>query len=634
MCIAMIEMPVRAQIASSFLETFGAGAYDHASWVPMNAGSSLTLLPTSTDRNKMDGYDDGSLLIERGVGVTGNYGAKRSLGYVDASDLGASIMVDFSYERPADNFGGLKPLLFVDGKVVAEGAAISLFTNGEDPNAASGLYSSVRSSLCYPIVADDIGKEMTLVIQYYDGNVSQNRDLIVDAVNVINTGDWVPVQQLAAAMSEVQGSPAFELTYARRINPHLPGLDYTTEASVDLGSWSWLDAAPEETVTNPVDAEYEHVTERFTIGSAGRKFYRIATSNRRIGDPGLTFDVSKMDTNYLQMLIWQTAGVQGGIPHRSGYPVLKVLTATDSAGINAAIGEVAAQAASLAGGSIILRDGTYTIDAQVMMQKNVRLVGESRSGVVLQITMTTQTDPQETAIAIRFDHIQNAGLDNLTIEGAYGTPDPSLMENVKPEFMVTSVNLYYSTNCWLDDLDIIDSGNHPVSSWRSSHVTVRGCTIDGAWNKGSGGRGYFQVQSDRFLIVYNHVRQIRHIALQKQYCEYNVVIRNFLEQDVNFHDDDNGNNLVEGNRSILPATLASNWHAMMGPWSVVHTTSRHDNFIFNNKCEERNNGGLISFSDTSLVYLGSRNHEQDGNVFATTNTLPAAGTFYPVVLSP
>lgn len=631
--IAMMALPAQAKISSSFLETFGAGTFDQASWSPLNAGSSLSLPPASTDRNRMDGPNDGVLLVERGVGVTGNYGAVRSLGNVDATDVGASLSVDFAYERPADSFGNLKPMLLVAGRVVAEGATVSLFSSGEDPGAASGLYSAVRSALSYRIVADDLGKEMTLAIQYFDGDVAQNRDLAVDAVSLINSGDPIPTPQLAPAVTDFQGGQTFTLSYPRRIDPYLPGLAYTTDASDDLKTWTRLNVAPEDIQTAPLDAAHEQVTARVVTGATARNYYRVAVRNRRIGDPGVTFDAGKMDPGFPQMLVWRDAGVQGGVPYRESCPILKVITATNSTGINAAIAEIATPATSLAGGGILLREGSYTIDAKVRMRSDVRLIGERRDGVVLNVAMVTQTSPQETAVAIDFDHIRNAGLDNLTIRGTHGTPDQSVMENVKPEFMVTSVNLYYATNCWLDDLDIIDSGDHPVSSWRSTHVTVRGCTLDGAWNKGDGGRGYFQVQSDRFLIVYNRIRRLRHLALQKQYCEYNVVIRNFLEQDVNFHDDDNGNNLVEGNRSILPATLAANWHAMMGPWSVQHTTSRNDNFVFNNKCEERNNGGAISFSDTGQVYVGSRNHEQDGGVFATSSTVPTAGTFYPVILS-
>jgi len=268
------------------------------------------------------------------------------------------------------------------------------------------------------------------------------------------------------------------------------------------------------------------------------------------------------------------------------------------------------------------------------MRDYVRLIGESREGVVMNVTITTPTDPQEFDHAFHFDRIEYAGLDNLTIQGAYGTPDPSLMQNVKGEFMVSFVNFHYATNCWLDDVNLIDSGNHSFTTWRSSHVTVRGCYVDGAWNKGAGGRGYFQIQADRHLIVNNHIKNLRHIVLQNQHCQYNVLVNNFFEQDVNFHNADSGNNLVEGNRIILPAFLATGWRAVMGPWASFHNVSRRDNFVFNNKCIELNNGGRISYSDTSKVYLGSRNREQAGNVFAESSLVPARGTFYPVILSP
>jgi hypothetical protein len=621
-------------ISASFLETFGEGTYDHEPWYPMNAESSLTLLSTSSDRDQMDASDDGALLIKRGGTATGQYGAIRSLGIVDASDVGHSLIIDFAYEQPNDGFSGLRPRLLVDGDVAAEGSGISLFSSGNDPGAANGLYSGVRTPLIYMVNAHDVGKEMILIIQFYDGNVNQNRDLVLDAVNVINTRDAPHMPPLAINFSDVDGSPASELTYTRRINRLLPGMNYVMETSDDLNFSSIPQTEPDETSTDVLNDNYEQVTERFRIGSDERKFYRLNVRTKRIGDPGMRFDEDKLDPNYPQMQIWQTAGVQGGIPFRSAYPVLRVLTATDSAGISDAIDAISGRAASMGGGAIYLRDGDYTIDARIVMRDYVRLIGESREGVVLNVTITTPTDPQGFDQAFRFERIEYAGLDNLTIKGAYGTPDPSLMENAKGEFLVASVNFTHARNCWLDDVNIIDSGNHPITNWRSSHVTIRGCYIDGAWNKGSGGRGYFQIQADRNLIVNNHVGNLRHIVLQSEHCEYNVVVYNFFEQDVNFHNDDNGNNLVEGNRIILPTTLGSGWRPIMGPWASFHSISRKDNYVFNNKCVELNNGGRVSFSDTSKVYLGSRNREQAGNVFVESSLVPARGTFYPVILSP
>jgi hypothetical protein len=54
-------------------------------------------MTVSSDRDRIDNAADGSLLIERGDSVTGNYGAVRSLGRLDALDIGSSIMVDFPY---------------------------------------------------------------------------------------------------------------------------------------------------------------------------------------------------------------------------------------------------------------------------------------------------------------------------------------------------------------------------------------------------------------------------------------------------------------------------------------------------------------------------------------------------------
>jgi hypothetical protein len=629
-----------ADIDSSFTETFAGGAYAYASWTPLNAGSSLTLLSVSTDRDTLDGPNDGSLLIERGIAETGTYGAVRSLGIIDVDDVGSLVSVDFTYEQNSDPFSNLKALLLIGGEVVAEGAPVNLFGAGNDPAAADGRYASVVVRPGCLISPNDVGLELTLVIHYFDGNISQNRDLQLDAVNFLNSSDPVEVPLVATALNESGGGTPLEIVYARRIDEQLPGLQYLVQGSPDLSPWSWSEAEAVETGGGAVSGSYEQVTHRFAIDPDSRRFFRLVVQPKRLGDPGVTFDLDKNDPAYPQMLEWQTAGVQGGIPFRDQWPILAVVEPTDTAGIMAVLASVESEAASLGGGTVLLKNGTYTIDNAILMPSNVQLVGESRHGVELLITMLTETNPAE-PYAIKFGQsfsvtVENSGLVNLTIRGAYGTPNPSNRTNAKPEFKVSSVQFLYSDNCWVDDVSIINSGDHPITAWRSSHVTIRGCYLSGSWNKGAGGSGYFQVQSNHFLIVENHIRQLRHFALQKQYCEYNVVYRNFIEQDVNFHDDDNGNNLIEGNRIILPTTINdSRWHAVMGAWAPEqHSLSRNDNYVFNNKCIELNNGGLKSYSNSGVVYLGPRNFENVGNVFATSNAVPVAGTFYPVILEP
>ena len=343
---------------------------------------------------------------------------------------------------------------------------------------------------------------------------------------------------------------------------------------------------------------------------------------QRVGDPGVTFDESKFDPDYPQMQEWIKAGVEGGIPLRSESPVVRTISATNSAGIIAAMEFVQSQG----GGQLVLENGTYDIDAQIQMRDNVRIVGESKDGVILNITMTTPANEQRQAFVFG---VQNAGIENLTIQGAYGTPNPYSMTNDKPTFMVNTVSFNSnSRNNWLDNVNILNSGHHAVTSWNSRHFTIRDCYIDGSWNKGGGGRGYVQF-AGKYTLMYNTVvKNLRHIVIQGQHSEFNVMYKNEVEQDFNFHNADAGSNLVEQNISRLPAGLPSGWRPMMGPWSVQHSNPGPNSAIYKNDCIEYNNGGQVIFSDPNLVYIPAR--FQGNNPFDTSTNTPIGGTFYPV----
>lgn len=633
----------QAQIDSSFTETFGAGAYDHTAWAPLNSNTALTLVASSTDRDHWDAANDGGLLVERAVESPGTFGAKRSLGLVTEEDVGAFVSVDFAYEKPADGYWNLRALFIVDDRTIAEGAPVSVFSNGNDPAAASGRYASVLVRATALLSRLDVGKELFLTIQYSDGNIAENRDLLLDAVNFQNTADAVEPPELSSRLIGTPTDAILEVDHHRRLSKGLPALQYNWSGSADLsvGSWSGSEVVPLQTTAVAVNSDHEKVTQRFAVPVNEGRFYQLNVRNIRLGDPGVTFDESKMDPDYPQMQEWRKAGVSGGIPLRESWPVVAVLEPTDSAGINAVLNSVWRDAHRNGGGTVFLKNGTYTIDQTVSMRPSLQLVGESREGVVLWVTVTSDPDPASDQIpsAILFQAIPNAGIANLTIQGGMGTPrqDRMVFQNLKPEFTVDSVNFERADNCWVDDVNIIDSGRHPIASWNAKNITIRGCYVDGAWNKGELGRGYFALQGSYFLVVENHVRRLRHFGLQKQYCEYNVVFGNFIEQDINFHDGDLGHNLIEKNRIILPTSIPSpNWHAIMGPWREGgknnHILSKRDNFIFNNKCIEYHNGGVKVYSDSSVVYTGPRRWETSGNPFDTTANIPIGGTFYPVIL--
>ncbi|GEM_PF-4257146 len=338
---------------------------------------------------------------------------------------------------------------------------------------------------------------------------------------------------------------------------------------------------------------------------------------QRVGDWGVTFDSNKYDPNYPEMLDWQKAGVQGGIPSLSESPIVKTLSATNSDGFNAAITEVYRNG----GGQLFLENGIYDIDKKVIIRSKVRIVGESRKGVVLNITMTGSGD------AIEFNG-QKSALENLTVQGGFCTPNDFDMVDAMPDFLITAI--YFpraAVNCWLDKINILNVGNSAISSWDCKHITIRDCFIERAWNKGGGGHGYVGLQGSYILMTGCHVKYLRHISLQNQYCKYNVLYDNDFEQEVSFHTNDAGYNLIENNRITLSEGLSSNFKAIMTPWSVQHEVPGPRNAVYKNTCIENNNGGAITFSDTSIVYI-PKAHNQ---VFTESKNTPKGGTFYPVI---
>ncbi len=354
-----------------------------------------------------------------------------------------------------------------------------------------------------------------------------------------------------------------------------------------------------------------------TLFFANHSFAQI-----RVGDPGVKFDKSLFDENFPQMEKWTTAGVQGGIPWLSSTPIVKTIGPTDSDGLNKAINDVA----NAGGGQLRLLNGTYTIDKEVTVKSKVRIVGQDRDKVRLKITLKGSNGS-----AINFPGAQNAGLDLLTIEGGYGVPNDFKMTNAKSNFVVSSVYFNSSSrNCWLNAVTIINSGNHALTIWKGKHHTIRDCYIERAWNKGGGGRGYVQFSGSYCLMYNTTIKKMRHIAIQREGCEYNVFYKNKVEQDFNFHNADKGNNLVEQNTITLPRGLDSGWHGIMGPWASFHDVSERDNFVYKNKNVENNNNGATPFSDPNKIYLGARNKEKK-KPFFTSNKVPSGGTLYPVI---
>ncbi|PKQ62091.1 hypothetical protein BZG02_14265 [Labilibaculum filiforme] len=379
-------------------------------------------------------------------------------------------------------------------------------------------------------------------------------------------------------------------------------------------------------------------------------------SQLRTGDPGVTIDRTKFDSNYPQMNRWANAGVRGGIPFISSFDKTATISPGNSTTINSAIKSLSNSLKNGEKGLLTLQNGIYTINSRIEMKSNVSLRGQSRSGVKCSITMTNSD-------AFSFDNVKNCGLYNLTIQGSWGTPkypwNYSLDENREFNNSNISVKLKNgTTDCWLDKLTILNSANDPMRC-PADHNTFRDLIVDGCKRKAGGAEGYFFIQGRDNLVTGCEITHLRHISLQGSNVEYNVVYDNDFRQEISFHSGDNGNNLITENRITLPSDMPPinkaegesgpypetennkpNYFAIMGPWSIQHQVSAHPNFLYKNKCVQNNHnyGTRTPWSDNEKVYsgpikIGKTPTDHINNFPVYSKGVPNKGTLYAINLN-
>lgn len=344
------------------------------------------------------------------------------------------------------------------------------------------------------------------------------------------------------------------------------------------------------------------------------------------GSDCMTPDVSCFDSDFPEMDQWANAGVAGGIP--SSLPV--VLTIGPEHNLQAAIDNALASG----GGVVLLTAGTYPISQTLNMRSNVVLRGVDKSTVIIESTVRGSDQDSR---SIYFNNVSNAGLENLTHfyrvdgcepsdrefldDGGYSQDlylaDPCGMSNIRVNAIEISDS---SSNNWIDNCNILESGSHPIDI-EGDNNTVRNSFIDRAYNKGVGGRGYFVVSGDNNLVVKNTVKRLRHYVIQRG-ASYNVTYKNLFWVDVNFHNDDAGNNLVEQNTITTPS-----WHA----WDPINTGAENyhqppgpNNIIYNNTTDYRQTGEQRS-GTPGVIYtlVGFKNVVDTGRSEPQCNTLYA-----------
>jgi hypothetical protein len=328
------------------------------------------------------------------------------------------------------------------------------------------------------------------------------------------------------------------------------------------------------------------------IAVASVLVFSTLLSGQTIGDRGWTFDIEKHDARFPDMWHWAQAGVQCGIPNETDFPARDTLKPGDD------VQEALDRAAAQGGGVVLLMAGIYPIHETLEMRDSVLLRGVDRAGVVLsnQLRGPFCPNPFGNVSGIRFQKVSWAGLENLTVQ--YQAVDfppvdyayfdyPWQKETFQNnpggdrQLYVSHVTFDHARNAWIRNCQILNAGTDPILVLESEHISITQTRVEGAYNKGGRGNGYFNIeQNSRYvLLAEDTVRAIRHLAIQSG-AKYNVLISNYLEVDVNFHNGDGGHNLVEQNIVRIPEWHS--WHCFSRGVPKHHRPPGPGNLLFNN----------------------------------------------------
>jgi glycosyltransferase Alg8 len=118
-------------------------------------------------------------------------------------------------------------------------------------------------------------------------------------------------------------------------------------------------------------------------------------------------------------------------------------------------------------------------------------------------------------------------------------------ENLFDDYVVDGIRFEWARDSELRDVAVIMAGSDPVVLESSLDVRLSDLRVEGAWNKGAGGRGYVRFsRTFESSLKDSVVRGIRHVAFQWS-SAYNRIDDSLIEVDVNFHGGASHHNRVD-----------------------------------------------------------------------------------------
>ncbi|MGH3714542.1 MAG: cellulose-binding domain-containing protein, partial [Micromonosporaceae bacterium] len=124
--------------------------------------------------------------------------------------------------------------------------------------------------------------------------------------------------------------------------------------------------------------------------------------------------------------------------------------------------------------------------------------------------------------------------------------------NMAPAYQMHGIVFKWAANSWVRGVRAEMTGSHPIVTEEARHLQLVDNHLDGSWNKGKGGNGYFR--GSRVwdsLYARNVSRNLRHFTFQWS-ASGNVVIGNDFDSDLNLHGGWERHNLFELNTVTVP----------------------------------------------------------------------------------
>ncbi|MGW6746200.1 hypothetical protein ACWGDX_36625 [Streptomyces sp. NPDC055025] len=124
--------------------------------------------------------------------------------------------------------------------------------------------------------------------------------------------------------------------------------------------------------------------------------------------------------------------------------------------------------------------------------------------------------------------------------------------NMAPAYAMHGIVFKWAVDSFVQNVRADMVGSHPIVTEEAAQLSVVDNYLDGSWNKGKGGNGYFR-GSRVWDSVFsgNTSRNLRHFTMQWSSSK-NVVIGNSFDSDLNMHGGWERNNLFELNSVVVP----------------------------------------------------------------------------------